>query len=260
MNKYTLLIAGLTAMCTPFAATAQEKGSTQAEMIDHVNYTDWARGTYEYITGKTGKVRGQDEFNLTVNKDGSRTMRMLSIIPDTKIMRDVVHRVDANFRPVETFVSVFNDGVRTGAGMFVFDGSKGKGLVLSNSGILTQEVDIPGHFSMIPHSMPADGWYFNQYDHAKGGLQDLKIFNPSGGGESVGSVLARVQTVQIRYVGKERITVPAGTFEAEHWELPAPDADNQIWVYGPDRIMVRFIDVGRDRVYNLKTFKTSRKK
>lgn len=264
MLKVNLMIAGLAVALMPTVATAQNRVDTNIEFKENVNYTEFARGTYEYIKGDSGKFRGEDDFTLTVNKDGSRTMRMFTLVQETGLMRDITHRVDANFRPIETFTLTYKDGVRTGTGLFVFEGDRAKGLVLANNGILTQDVDVSGFFAAVPHSMAADGWYFSQYDYAKGGVQRVKLFNPHGWGNNNGSVLAKIQSAPIRFVGKERITVPAGTFETERWEIVNGGANNddkyEVWVHGPDRIMVKLIDHPRDWVYNLKTFETSRNK
>lgn len=271
MKSFKWMAAGLAAAVMPLAApgAAQQTSGTaphietNIEFKENVNYTHWARGTYEYVKGDSGKFRGEDDFTLTVNADGTRTMRMFSLVQETGIMRDITHRVDKNFRPIETFTLTYRNGVRTGTGLFIFDGSKGRGLVLSNSGILTQEVEMPGFFAAVPHSMAADGWYFGEYDKAKGGVQHVKLFNPHGGGDTNGSVLARIQTAPVKFIGKERITVPAGTFETERWQIINGGANNddlyEVWVHGVDRIMVKLIDHPRDWVYNLKTFETSRK-
>ncbi len=245
------------ALALPSAAFAEQTPTTKIGFKDNANVTRWARGTYEYLEGKSGRWRGEDEWTLTVNADGTRTMRMLTLVQETGVMRDIVHRVDENFRPVEMFTATYKDAVRTGTGLFVFDGDVGHALVNSPHGFLTQEIRVPEQFAMVPHSMASDGWYFPHYDREQGGVQQIPIVNPHGWGNTNGSILARIQSAPIEFVGEERITVPAGTFDTEKWTITNGGDRYWVWVYGEDHVMVKLIDEPRDWVYNLSSFETS---
>lgn len=253
MKIFSLLVVAISAVAVvPVAEPADS--AARVEFRDNVNVKRWARGTYAYVKGDTQKWRGEDEWMLTLNADGSRTMRMFTLVQETGVMRDVVYRVDSRFRPVDMFTATWKDGVPTGTGLFTFEGAVGDALVKSPHGLFTQRTSVPDYFAMIPHSMAADGWYFWNYDRSKGGIQHVTLFNPHGWGNTNGSVLAKVQRdVPIEYKRTEKVTVPAGDFEADVWEIVNGNKYT-IWVHGEDRILIKLIDHTLDWEYVLSSY------
>lgn len=224
---------------------ARADSTVQVDFAANPNVQDWARGRYVYQETKTGKWRGEEEWMLTHNADGSRTLRMFTLISATELMRDFTHRVDANFRPLESFQATWRKGQRTGAGFYTFHDDRVEATVFSPNGVFTQRADVTGPVTMITHSMAGDGWHFGSYDRTRGGEQQVTAFNPSGWGDGIQSVLAKVYPVEIMFKGTETITVPAGRFETEVW-LIGKNADgvwrNEVWLHGPHKIMVKFIE------------------
>lgn len=256
--KSIFFAAGIALAMSCNASVAADAVTSKLEFRENKNVQRWSRGTYLYVKGDTQKWRGEDEWVLTVNTDGTRTMRMISLVQETGVMWDIVYRVDQRFRPMELFTATWKDGVRTGTGMFFIDGNQSEGLVKSDHGLFTQRTAVPEYFAMVPHSMAADGWYFWNYDHKKGGVQHVTLFNPHGWGNTNGSVLARVQhEVPVEFKGREKITVPAGTFEADKWEI-ANGNKYTIWAHGEDQIMVKLIDHTLDWVYLLSAYEKSK--
>lgn len=246
-------LASFLLLCVALTSTAKP---AEVEFRPNPNVRDWLRGTYTYLETATGKWRGEEQWILTHNADGTRTMRIFTLLAATELMRDVVHRVGEEFQPLEMFQTTWRKGERTGSGFYQFHPGRVESVVTSPNGRFTQTVDVDGPVTMIPHSMAGDGWHFWSYDQAKGGVQTVTAYNPSAWGDGIQSVLARVHPVKMRYEGLETIRVPAGEFEADAWVLQQrPDGSwvNRIWTYGPHRIMVKFVDEPNGLTYVLQT-------
>ena len=54
---------------------------------------------------------------------------------------------------------------------------------------------------------------------------------------------------RIDYHGEETVTVPAGTFTADHYTFY--DGRYDIWLWGPDQILVRYVNFGNGNEYRL---------
>ncbi|MCS6948787.1 MAG: hypothetical protein NZM12_14350 [Steroidobacteraceae bacterium] len=50
-------------------------------------------------------------------------------------------------------------------------------------------------------------------------------------------LLARAQQQAWQWLGETDVSVPAGEFRADHYR----SGDNDIWVLGPDRLVVRYV-------------------
>ncbi len=243
-RKFTIVVLGAL-FVGAVQVSAAESTVARVDFRPNPNMSGWLRGRYVYVETKTGNWRGEEEWTLTRNVDGSRTMRIFTLISATGVMRDFIHHVDANFRPVESYQSTWHNGVKTGSGYYLFGKNYVEAKVSSPNGTFTQRAEIDGPVTMVPHSMAGDGWHFSSYDRAKGGVQTVITFNPSAWGDGIQSVMAKVQRIAIALKGSEQVQVPAGKFEAEVWLIDQKKDGswvNEIWVYGPDRIMVKFVD------------------
>ena len=115
------------------------------------NILRWASGTYAYTTLSEPRDRGWERFHMNVYADGSRTMNMWHDLSARSAQFTVIHRVAANFRPLETFLSYW-----------VADGFKGSTLIRIDQDRLTanahgpagsyeQNIDVPDVFSVGTH-------------------------------------------------------------------------------------------------------------
>jgi len=86
---------------------------------------------------------------------------------------------------------------------------------------------------VLLHPPSLDGWHYGMYDAVAGGAQPVPtfIFGGAGGGPRVAAF-----PIVLEFVGRESIKVPAGTFDTEHYHF---GKDTEVWLAGPDRIMVR---------------------
>ena len=56
------------------------------------------------------------------------------------------------------------------------------------------------------------------------------------------------------YHGQETVTVPAGTFAAEHYTFY--DGRYDIWLWGPNRILIRYANFENGNEYRLTALET----
>jgi len=86
-------------------------------------------GKIVYVGDTTGE-RGREWFNITVEPNGTRTLRSQAKIDDaeinkTRVLREVTCTLDAHWRPLDAFVRITVDDVFGGTSWFRF----GPGLV-----------------------------------------------------------------------------------------------------------------------------------
>jgi hypothetical protein len=72
------------------------------------------------------------------------------------------------------------------------------------------------------HAIACDSWHFKHYDIAKGGPQRIPqvlLSSPDHRG-ATGPLFYEIG-ITMTYVGEEKITVGAGTFDAHHFQFPS---------------------------------------
>ena len=177
---------------------------------------------------------GTSDWTMTIQTDGSRTLRVLNERNASGAQNNILLRVDSDFRPLEGFAQVYNTGSLLGSGFFVVEGDQLRATVTGKTGLVQYTQDIPEKFTLLLHPPPADGWHFaHHYDHAKGGVQMGAI---CGLGGVPGGVMCKTRDRAMEFLGETTITVGAGTFEADHYKF----GDNtEIWTTGPHKIVVR---------------------
>jgi hypothetical protein len=207
-----------------------------------------AKGTIIYKVLSTGAVLGGENWNLTVHPDGTRTMQALNRYGSPGIQRHVTYRVDQNFRPLEAYMLYWVRGDWRGSGFFVVNGDQLTATANTPNGMLTHRLTVPQNFSFIPHPLSTDAWHMGYYDKAKGGVQTINVYDMDAGAAGPQTLLGRLYTQKLERLGTESLTTPAGTFETERYRI---DDAVDIYVTGPDSIMVRFVWTPADRVYEL---------
>ena len=178
-------------------------------------------GRIRYQTISTKEEVGYEDWRLIVQSDGSRTMESTVINNDRQSMRSMVHRVDANFRPLECYLNYYGAGKRLGSGWFQVVDNDLYAVADTPNGRLTQHVKVPDVFSMVPHPAATDGWHFWGHDKSRPGPQPHAIYNLQTQADNAGSVLGRNQPRTTELTGTGDTTVPAGTFPTENWKLGA---------------------------------------
>ena len=229
MLTLSLLVAGVGG----FAGGPAAAGDT-----GNASIARWAKGTIEYRMLATGEVIGAEHWHLTVHPDGSRTMQTANRMDLIDAQRHVTLRVAEDFRPLEVLAVYYTGGEWRGTGLFAVTGDTLRATVTSPQGMLVQEREVPERFSFIPHPLATDAWGTWTYDREQGGVQQRTVYDMDGGARSAGSMLGKLYTQPLEFLGSEEVSTPAGVFQADHFRAGA-NAD--IYLTGPDAILVRFV-------------------
>ncbi len=183
-----------------------------------------------------GEPRGEEWWRMSVHPDGSRTIRMSTKIDETKVARDVTLRIDAKFRPIEHYQSLWVEGVHRGSGLFRVQDGQLLATVFGPSGRLEQTLPAPPRMSFVSHPLGGDGWHFWDYDFARGGRQQTAVYNTDTYGRGIGSILGRLETIDIELLGEEKLTTPAGSFDTWRFQMTP---EFIVWVDKAERFLVR---------------------
>jgi len=221
---------------------------------DNANIERWARGSYEYLKLSDGTPRGSETFLMTVHPDGTRTMRATTDITVRDVHLTGVLRVDARFRPLEAYMSLYTQGRLKGTGVYTVQGDQLYARVNGPIGLVEHRQNAPDNFSLIVHPLAMDGWHSWHLDPAEREEQTGCVYNINGAADWVRPMSGAVEEQTFVHHGTETITVPAGTFETEHITMAG---SSQVWVTGPDRLLVRYVWEQFDLIYNLASLETS---
>lgn len=180
-------------------------------------------GTIEYVTDKQGP-QGWEQFMITPNPDGSRHLRAVCHMADSKLLRDVFLSVDKHWRPQDAHVHLRLADQFHGASHYVF--SEDMVRVQTHSakdGYHVQKIrlDRPAQ-AFGSHALQNDAWTYGAVDQIRMGnhpqvLDAVPVTSKlPNGGDGPNIIFSRQKH---RYVGEEEITVAAGTFLTRHYEF-----------------------------------------
>jgi len=190
-------------------------------------------GAHVCTTMKQNKPCGRDHWTITEQNDGTRTIRSFHSGTIRGTQMNLIMRADKNLKPLEAFINVYSQGNFLGSGFYVMNEGKLDVTVKSPEEFFTDQVKLPENYSLLLHPISADGWHFGQYDLVTGGAQPITLCTL---GAARRSVHCGIYPLELEFLANETLTVPAGTFETEHYRF-GPDTD--VWITGDDRIMVQ---------------------
>jgi hypothetical protein len=155
------------------------------------------------------------------------------------VMRDIVYSLDAQWIPTDCFVRLSVNDRFTGTGWFRF----GKDFAECETytaldGRVTQRMETTGRLQAFQnHAIVCDAWHMQLFDRNKGpgvqSIDEMLLSSPDHRG-ATGPMLFRIG-FGVEYVGEEKITVKAGTFDALHYRfvsspgLPEAHPPYDIW-------------------------------
>lgn len=168
--------------------------------------------------------RGREWFTITKHKDGRRTMRAHCQIDDApNVMRDVTLTVDKDWIAREAYVRLAVGDETLGTTWYRFEDTyaecEGE---LAERGRFSDRVEYkkPGEL-FGTHPIQGDAWHVNSIDRSNGPC--VKIFDRflmtslDHRGATGPELVWHDAGMRVEYVGEERITVAAGTFDALHF-------------------------------------------
>lgn len=189
---------------------------------------------------RLGAERGREFFRIDCHADGGRTIAAHGEIDDAPcVVRDVNLRVDAQGLPQESFVRIAVGGEFRGSGWFRFSKTKAEcEAQTSVEGRISQSIDLESPIlSFGNHAMVNDGYMLSLYDLSQGpGVQmfrNILLSSPDHRG-ATGPLLFPID-LALEFVGREKLTVAAGTFDALRFryadipDLPEGYPEYDLW-------------------------------
>ena len=123
------------------------------------------KGKVIYIHDEIGE-RGREWFDVTVQPDGSRTLRSHCEMDDSIILRDVILTVDKHWKPQDSYVRLTVKNNFMGSAWFLFDHEKVTcEAYTTNEGRLSQIVKVsewPKSFGA--HPVVCDIWHLGSWN------------------------------------------------------------------------------------------------
>ena len=189
---------------------------------DHRNI----RGTILYTSNKPerrGQERGREYFVTSVHADGSRTITAHCEIDDRpSVMRDITYSLDRDWMPTDCFVRIGVGDRFMGSGWFCFHPQYAECEAFTAlEGRVSQRMELKQPLKTFQnHAIACDAWHLRLFSREPGKVQTLEqmlLSSPDHRG-ATGPMLYSVG-LHVKYVGEERVTVGAGTFDALHYQF-----------------------------------------
>lgn len=185
------------------------------------------KGQIQYTSrkpGREGVERGREAFTITTHADGQRTLDAHCEIDDApNVLRNVVISKDADGITRDAFVRLSVGDEFVGSSWFCFfdDHAECEGLT-AKDGRISERVDYAAPPILFgTHPIQGDAWHLERIDRSGGpGVTTLDRFLMSSldhRGATGPSLVWHDAGFPIEFVGEERITVAAGTFDALHF-------------------------------------------
>ena len=215
------------------------------------------------LTGPDGETCDYERFILTVNPDGSRTLRTVTRSPKGDLLRDVSQTVAADWRPIEAVGRLYFKDEFQGTVMRRVIGDQIQSFSWMPDAPMDHAVlEAPPRMTLGFHPIFHDAWKMSYLDLGHPGYQEILTHTVSNtwNGRSLGH---GVQIKgQVRYDGTETIAVPAGHFECQRFTwLTSFGKELHVWRHGPHHLFVRLVVAGGDKrgsVYELATLEQQR--
>jgi hypothetical protein len=186
------------------------------------------RGTIAYTSNqpeRLGQERGREYFRIDTHADGSRTALAHCEIDDRpSVMRDICYSLDPEWWPIDCFVRISVGDRFVGSGWFRFgDDAAECEMVSATEGRVSQRMALKERLRTFQnHAIVCDAWHLKWFDRKRAGVQVIDpvlLSSPDHRG-ATGPLLFSIG-MGVEFVGEERITVPAGTFDSLHFRFVA---------------------------------------
>ena len=182
--------------------------------------------------GRLGQARGREQFVITLNDDGSRSLRSHVIIQDAPMVeRDVVLSVDASFHPRSAQVRIRVGDDREGQALFICDAHRiyGSGRTIEGEDFQECWEGSAAATFFVTHPIQADAWllgglgFGTEPDHRQ--ISHFPTCSLDHRGASGPRLMVHEPPLDIFFLGEEAITIEAGQFAALHFCYGDPAVD-----------------------------------
>jgi hypothetical protein len=194
------------------------------------------RGRIRYTSKKKEKMdqeRGGETFIYTKHLDGNRTLRAHCSIDEGSplTLRDSVTTMNKNWNPIFGLVQITVDEALVGASWYRFGDNfaECEGHTVKE-GRISQRFELEHAAPFFgTHPIQADAMHTHVYDLSKGPGQQTVPFHlmcslHHRGAD--GPILLRKEGLVMCFLGEEKVTVEAGTFDALHFRYGTNENDD----------------------------------
>jgi hypothetical protein len=206
---------------------------------------------------KGGGLRGAEPFSITIEDSGCLIGRSHAYTFDSRFSRDALVSWTPERDLLEAHVQLRVAERHIGSGYFTQRDGIIRGVAdMPGGGRVEQVVAIKRPYTFVTHAVAFDAWHYFQYDRAAGGRQRITAYNTSTRWNGTDGPIGALQHNWIEYLGDERITVQAGTFKAERWQLDSGDPEKgvlAVWALPGSNAFVK-LDWTLGYVYELLNF------
>ena len=204
------------------------------------------RGKILYISHQTNEPTeyGREWFTYTWREDGQWTIRSLceiesGVVRRRDVTRDVIYTMDGQYRPLDCFIRLHQDGAFLGSGWLRFSDRLAECEVFNKfMGRVSQRLELERPApSFGAHALTCDVTHCARYDH--GSTQKVQrakgVLMSSLEHDGCSGPLLSAIDFGIEYSGRQQVKVPAGTFEADHYifhlegTLPEEHPTEEVW-------------------------------
>ena len=193
------------------------------------------RGRIRYTSnqpGREGHERGREHFTITIHRDGRRTLRAVSEIDDPPpVLRDVTLSLGADWRPRDASVRLSVDDHFVGSSWFAFHEHtiECEGYT-AREGRISQRLELDGPpCTFGAHPIQGDAWHLNIVDLSRGPhwqtYPRLVMSSLDHRGATGPMLVVHPIGLRLAYLGEQRVTVVAGTFDALHFRYGPPSGE-----------------------------------
>lgn len=207
-------------------------------------------GKMTFRTLSDGRVRGGEDFRLLVHPDGSRQIFISKDFKAVNAQQSMMTRVDARFRPLETYASYWTRDGFKGSIYVTVSGNELNAVALGPKGRVETALRVPDDISVVHHGEVMNGWYYWSENASSKTQQSSSVYILSAAPRGDSQVAGFLAESKFTRLGTEKVTTPAGSFDAVHYRLEGQEA-LEMWIAGEDRLLVRQTDVKNDREYLL---------
>ena len=177
-------------------------------------------GHIAYRSASTGALWGTEDFTVTRDADGGRTLMVQCDMRhgEEDVTRFTTLAVDAAFQPVEAHVRILNHGKPTGSGWFHFTDSEAQAetATLAEGRLSQRWALVRPMRGFGVHALIGDGWLATSFPFDRGPghthfwgpslLHSLHHFGATG-------PMLVTSISGLTYEGREAVDVPAGRFD-----------------------------------------------
>jgi hypothetical protein len=189
-----------------------------------------ARGRIAYYHLKDGQriQYGREWFSMTLHEDGQRILRAQceiepGVVAPRSVLREVTYTMNERYWPIECYNRLHSNGEFLGSGWMHFTETSAECQIFSpRYGRMTQHVPLkePAR-SLGSHPLAADALHCPRFDHNNPERIQFQpdLWMTSLEHDGCSGPLLETLPLRLEYVGRESVTVQAGTFEADHYRF-----------------------------------------